>query len=91
MNAEKRIRRQEEKRDKMCEYRGKIHKTETDTGIITFPDNDLCSIQIVLTNGQMRVDIPNALDDCKDPSTLQWQVVRFVDIGSGSKLVEFER
>jgi hypothetical protein len=90
-DAVRRIERQKAIREQQEIIREHVADAETDTGAVVFPDHDITRVQIVLPDGEMGVDVPNALDAARSPNTVRWGVVRFVDMGDGSKLVEFER
>jgi len=73
-------------REKQSEIRNAVGEAETETGIVTFPDKDTTRVQIMLTNGEFGVDIPNALNGTVNENSLNWNIVKM----KGS-IVEFER
>lgn len=89
--AKRRIERARRRREQQQIIREAVADAETPTGAVAFPDYDCSRVQIVLTEGEMRVDVPNALDQARCQGALQWHVVRFRDMDGGAMLVEFER
>jgi len=78
-------------RELMAKYRQKIQDCQYVSGSISFPDDNLLSIRMELTDGDMWTDLSDLLNSIKAKESSKWHLSCFIHNNDESATIEFKR